>query len=209
MEVATTMSEDYRSTILQMKQQAAARQQDQLVREATAVYEEVRATEEAAAEALAAGDTDTANYYVEQLTEKEKDLAYYAQQLPPPPPQVDPRLAEFARRNQSFLQRYGQRAYQALDAAHQYMMRPRNPNSNDPRYTGMGFRPEHAFTPQYFKRLKDLLEMHGEQLFGVKYDRAEQALTANQACKISNLSPQHYNHAVRAMAAQGRLGQKK
>ena len=200
---------DYRSDILRMKAEAQQRQQDQLVREATAVYDEVRATEEAAAEALAAGDTDSANYLVEQLTEKEKDLAYYSQQLPAPPPQIDPRLAQFAQRNQVFLQRYGQRAYEALDAAHQYLMRPRNPSSNDPRYTGAGFPAQAVYSPQYFKALKDLMEMHGEQLFGVRYDRSEQSLTPNQAAKISGLSPQRYNHAVRTMHAQGRLGQKK
>jgi ATP/maltotriose-dependent transcriptional regulator MalT len=202
-------NEDYRSTILRMKQEAAARQQDQTVREATAVYDEIRATEEAAAEALAAGDTDTANYYVEQLTEKEKDLAYYAQQLPPPPPQIDPRLAQFAQRNQAFLQRYGQRAYEALDAAHQYLLRPRNPNSNDPRYTGAGFSAQAVYSPQYFKALKDLMELHGQELFGVKYDRSEQSLTPNQAAKISGLTPAHYNYGVRMMHAQGRLGQKR
>jgi hypothetical protein len=53
------------------------------------------------------------------------------------------------------------------------------------------------------------MEMHGETLFGVKYDRAEEALTADEACKISGLAPNQYNYAVRAMHAQGRLGQKK
>jgi hypothetical protein len=201
--------ENYAESIARMKQEAALRQQAQLVREAQALHQEVQEYEQAAAEALAAGDTDGANHLVETLQEREQELAHVAERLPPPPPQVDPRLAEFARRNQSFLQRYGQRAYQALDAAHSYMLRPRNPNSNDPRYTGMGFRPEHAFTPAYFRALRDLMEMHGEQLFGVRYDKAEQALTANQAAKISGLSPQHYNHAVRTMHAQGRLGQKR
>jgi len=57
--------------------------------------------------------------------------------------------------------------------------------------------------------MKDLLEINGEQLFGVRYDRSEQMLTPNQAAKISGLSPQRYNHAVRTMHAQGRLGQKR
>jgi ATP/maltotriose-dependent transcriptional regulator MalT len=200
---------DYRSDIMRMKAEAQQRQQDQTLREAAAVYQEVQATEEAAAEALAAGDSDTATYYIQELVEKEKDLAYYADKLPPPPQQIDPRLAQFAQRNQAFLQRYGQRAYEALDAAHQYMMRPRNPNSNDPRYHGMGFPAQAVYSPQYFKALKDLMEMHGQELFGVKYDRSEQALTPNQAAKISGLSPQRYNHAVRTMHAQGRLGQKR
>jgi len=156
-------------------------------------------------QAIAQNDLETAEFRDDDCKQLEQEWNHYV----PPQSQVDPRLAEFARRNATFLQRYGQKAYAVLDQAHQYLLRPRNPNSNDPRYTGMGFRPEHAYTPQYFRALKDLLEINGEQLFGVRYDRAEQQLTANQAAKISGLSPQHYNHAVRAMHAQGRLGQKK
>jgi len=153
---------DYRTTIMQMKQEAAQRQQDQLIREAQALYDAVQENEKAAAEALAQGDTDTANYYVEQLTEKEQELAHISGQLPPPQPQIDPRLAQFAQRNHQFLERHGQRAYQALDAAHQYMMRPRT-GSDNPAYTGMGWNPQHVFTPAYFDKLKTLLEMHGEK----------------------------------------------
>ena len=156
-------------------------------------------------QAIAQNDLETAEFRDSDCQQLEQEWRQYN----PPQSQVDPRLAEFARRNATFLQRYGQKAYAVLDQAHQYLLRPRNPNSTDPRYTGMGFRPEHVYTPQYFRALKDLLEINGEQLFGVRYDRAEQALTANQAAKISGLSPQHYNHAVRAMHAQGRLGQKK
>jgi hypothetical protein len=36
-------------------------------------------------------------------------------------------------------------------------------------------------------------ELHGEQFPGVKYDRNEESLTANEACRISGLSPQQYN----------------
>ena len=62
------MSEqNYQQMIAQMKYEAAVRQQDQLVREARALYEEVRRNEGEAANALAQGDTDSANYYVEQL----------------------------------------------------------------------------------------------------------------------------------------------
>src|SRR5262249_47185691 len=120
-------------------------------------------------------------------------------------PQLDPRLVQFAQQNAGFLQKYGQRAYQALDAAHNYMMRPRNPNTNNPAHTGMGWHPQAVYTPQYFDKLKDLLEMHGENFLGVKYDRKEEMLTPNEAAKISGLSPQHYNHAAQTIGAQGRF----
>jgi ATP/maltotriose-dependent transcriptional regulator MalT len=201
--------ENYAESIARMKQEAALRQQHQLVREAQALHQEVQEYEQAAAEALAAGDTDGANHLVETLQEREQELAHVAERLPPPPPQIDPRLAQFAQRNQAFLQRYGQRAYEALDAAHQYLLRPRNPNSNDPRYTGAGFSAQAVYSPQYFKALKDLMELHGQELFGVKYDRSEQSLTPNQAAKISGFTPAHYNYGVRMMHAQGRLGQKR
>jgi hypothetical protein len=85
-------------------------------------------------QAIADNDVETAEL-------RDNDCQYLEQEWRQiaPPPQTDPRLVEFARRNQPFLQRYGQRAYQALDEAHAYMMRRRNPNSNDPRYHGMGW----------------------------------------------------------------------
>ena len=155
-------------------------------------------------EAIANNDLETAELRDNDCQYLENEWREIA-----PPPQTDPRLVEFARKNQAFLQRYGQRAYEALDAAHNYMMRRRNPNTNDPRQTGMGWKPQNVFTPQYFEKMKDLLELHGEQFLGVRYDRDEEALTANEACKISGLHPNQYNYAVRAMHAQGRLGQKK
>ena len=78
--------QDYRSTIAQMRQEAAVRQQNQLIREAQTIYEDVQANEQAANEALAAGDRDSAAYYVEQLQEKEQELAHVAERLPQPAP---------------------------------------------------------------------------------------------------------------------------
>src|SRR5262245_42643261 len=141
-------------------------------------------------EAAQRGDWDTFELRDTDAEQLEQSWAY---ENPPQQPQLDPRLVQFAQRNHQFLERYGQRAYQALDAAHNYMMRPRNPNTNNPAYTGMGWNPQHVFTPAYFDRLKTLLEMHGEKLLGVKYDRNEEALTPNQAAKISGLTPQQYN----------------
>jgi len=192
--------ETYLQTIYRMRQERSQRERlNQLENIQTDYREAVRERDEAAAR----GDIDEFEMRDADAERLEQDWHYLN---PPQPPQLDPRLVQFAQQNAGFLQKYGQRAYQALDAAHTYMMRPRNPNTNDPRFTGMGWHPQAVYTPQYFDKLKDLLEMHGEQFLGVKYDRNEEMLTPNEAAKISGLSPNAYNHAVRAMASQGRLG---
>src|SRR5262249_15365853 len=113
------MSEqNYREQIAQMKYESAVRQQDQLVREAQALYQEVQEDEKAAADALAQGDTESANYYVEQLTEKEQELAHLAPQLPQPAPQMSQTDINFLRRKQAFREKYGQAADNAIAAAH-------------------------------------------------------------------------------------------
>jgi hypothetical protein len=192
----------YAEELAQWRQQRAQQQ-------ITNRLEEIKAEHAQAARerdvAIANNDVETAEFRDDDCKQLEQEWSQYVPQRP----QVDPRLAEFARRNTAFLQRYGQRGYQALDQAHQYMMRRRNNTTIDPRYRGMGWKPENVFSPAYFENLKSLLEMHGETLFGVKYDRDEESLTATEAAKISGLSPQHYNYAARAMHAQGRLGQKK
>ena len=179
------------------------RQQDQQ----RARLEDIRVEHAQAArerdQAIADNDLETAEM-------RDNDCQYLEQEWREiaPPPQTDPRLVQFARKNASWLQRYGQRGYQVLDEAHAYIMRRRNPNTNDPRYTGMGWKPEHVFSPQYFNRLQDLLETHGEALFGVKYDRNEELPTATEIAKISGLSPQAYNHQVRMAQAAGKFGKR-
>src|SRR5262245_55513256 len=124
------MSEqNYREQIAQMRYEAALRQQNQLVREAQALYQQVQENEQAAADALAQGDTESANYYVEQLTEKEQELAHLAPQLPQPQPQMSQHDINFLRRKQAFREKYGQAADNAIAAAHRRAVMPRNPNA--------------------------------------------------------------------------------
>src|SRR5262245_65959233 len=100
------MSEqNYREQIAQMKYESAVRQQNQLVREAQALYQEVQENEKAAAEALQQGDTETANYYVAQLTEKEQELGHIAERLPQSHPQMSKHDIEFLRRKQNVRER--------------------------------------------------------------------------------------------------------
>jgi hypothetical protein len=189
----------YLETIAQMRQERAQRERVERSQEIRDWYTEAQRNRD---EAAARGDVDSFEMHDDDCQRLEQD---WQQLNPPQPPQLDPRLVDFAKRNSQFLERYGQRAFQALDAAHQYMVRPRNPRTNDPRYTGMGMGNK-VFTPQYFDKLKDLLEMHGEKFLGVRFDRSEESLTPNEAAKISGLSPRAYNNALRVVASQGRLG---
>src|SRR5215831_1265118 len=124
----------------------------------------------------------------------------FRQLVGPQQPQVDPRMAEFVRRRTPFVERHGQAAYQAMDMAHQYATRPRNPNTNNPAHTGMGLTPG---TQAYFDAMDDLLTMYAKDL-GLHYDPSEKLLTANQAAKISGLSPKAYNEAAQEIGRQGR-----
>jgi hypothetical protein len=117
---------------------------------------------------------------------------------------VHPQWATWIRRNSSFIEREGQRGVQAVTDALAYMQRPRT-GSADPKYTGMGLRLEQIFTPQGMDKLETLLETHGQQFYGVKYDSKEKTLTPNQAARISGVSADTYNNPSRQLAAAGRF----
>ena len=121
-------------------------------------------------------------------------------QLVPQQPQVDPRMAEFVRRRTPFVERHGQAAYQAMDMAHQYATRPRNPNTNNPAHTGMGLTPG---TQTYFNAMDDLLTLYAKD-FGLRYDPEEKLLDANEAARISGLPVKTYNQAAQEIGRQGR-----
>jgi len=125
-------------------------------------------------------------------------------QYNPPRQQADPRMVEFVRRRQPFVDRHGQAAYQAMDMAHRYATAPRDPNATAASVgagrSGMGLTPN---TPAYFQAMDSLLTMYAKD-YGLHYDPEEKLLTANQAAKISGLSPQQYNHAAQQIGSQGR-----
>src|SRR5262249_3802191 len=152
-------------------------------------------------QAIAENDLETAEFRDTDCQQLEQEWAHYN----PPQQQVHPQWMNWLRRNSTFIEREGDRAVAAVTGALGYMQRPRNPNSNDPRYTGMGMCPEQIFTPQGLDKLEDLLEVHGQQFFNVRFDKNEKALTPNQAAKISGLSPKQYNEASRILANQGRF----
>jgi hypothetical protein len=149
-------NEDYRTTIMQMKQEAALRQQNQDLREAEVLYREVQANEQAAAEALAAGDRDTADFYVQELSEKERELAHVAERLPPQQPPDDPLKREFMAMLKPWMDKDPQRASQLLGLAHQRVTQPRVrfPTPNNPG--GMGIREN---TRAYWNQMRNNLEL--------------------------------------------------
>src|SRR5262249_32963224 len=122
-------------------------------------------------------DTAIANNDMELAADADNQCQYleneYAQIVGPQQPQMNPQWAYWMRRNANFIEREGERGVKAVTDALAYMQRPRNPNSNDPRYTGMGMTPQQIFTKQGLDRLEDLLETHGAQFYGVRYDKNE------------------------------------
>ena len=122
---------------------------------------------------------------------------YYA---PRQQPQADPRAVAYLNRKKVFVDRHGQAAIDALGRAHQYATTPRNPSTNNPNNTGMGLR---GGSPAYFKAMDDLLEMYAGDL-GLKYDPKEDALSPNEAARISGLSANEYNNGVQKMYSEGR-----
>jgi hypothetical protein len=151
--------------------------------------------------AIASNDLELAASADDQCQYLEQE---YAQLVGPQRPQVDPRMAEFVRRRTPFVERHGQAAYQAMDMAHRYATGPRNPNPTPQAVAagnhGMGLTPG---TQAYFDAMDSLLTMYSKDL-GLHYDPEEKLLDANQAAKISGLSPQSYNHAAQQIGAQGR-----
>src|SRR5262245_38624443 len=189
----------YQEEIAQWRMQRRQQEAADRVEQIKAEYREATRERDVA---IAEGDLGSAELRDMDCEQLEAEYSQYV----PQQPQIDQRLVQFAQKNQQFFERYGPRAYQALDAAHQYMMRPRRSDTNNPAYTGMGWRPDKVFSPQYFERLKDLMEMHGEAFLGVKYDRNEENLAPNEAARISGLSPQQYNHFAKQVAAAGKFG---
>jgi hypothetical protein len=148
--------------------------------------------------AIANNDLETAEWRDGDCERLEQEWNQY---VPPQQPQMHPASVEFLQKNRAFRERHGQAADQAILMAHNYAVRPRNPNTTNPAYTGMGLTPN---TPQYFEAVKSLLTMYAKD-HGLHYDPEEEALTANEAAKASGVSNQTYNNASRELARDKRF----
>jgi hypothetical protein len=148
--------------------------------------------------AIASGENEEAEYQDNVCQDLEREYL----KLCPPQPQMDPKAAEWIRRNKAFFDRHGPQADAAVRAAHVYVTRPKIPDETNPARTGMGLRP---YTPAYFRAMETALQMHGPDFYGVRYDPSEKALTANEVAKMSGQSADEYNRASQQLARDGRF----
>ena len=193
--MAEKQTQSYLQQIAEIRQQRAQQEYQARAQEILTEFQENTACRDQAARD---GDAEMWHIYDRECERLEHEAAAY---MPPQQPQVDPKMVEFMRRNQSFFDRFGQRAAYAADLADAYITRPRVRGERNPLRTGMGLQRGSA---QYFAALKDLLEMHGKD-YGVHFDRGEAIATPNEAAKLSGLSARDYNRARSALIAQGRL----
>src|SRR5262245_5189632 len=188
----------YAEQIAQWRQQRAQQQINNRLEEIRSEYREGQRERD---QASADNDMETAEYRDADCQQLEQEWHQYN----PPQQQVHPQWTEWLRRNANFIEREGQRGVQAVTEALGYMQRRRNPDSNDPRYTGMEMTPQQIFTKQGLDKLEDLLETHGSQFYGVRYDKNEKTLTPNAAAKMSGLTADQYNRASREIGSQERF----
>jgi hypothetical protein len=161
------------------------RDQQKIAQRCEEIKNEYREASAQRDQAIRDQDQETAEFCDSDCVELEKEWAQYN----PPQPQFDPKAVEFMQRNRPFFQKYGATGAANADKAHQYLM-------------SRGWKPN---TKQYYDGVKTLLEMYGKD-FGTPYDPNDQTLSANEAARISGLSPERYNHAVKTMWAAGRIG---
>jgi hypothetical protein len=144
-------------------------------------------------QAIADNDVETAEL-------RDNDCQYLEQEWRQiaPPPGPDQRVVAGYQRNKTFFDRYGDNGWRVFAEAYAHLTRPKNRNEHDWRRKGMGLTPDQALSPAGQKLMEDWAELHGPQLFNVRFDPSEQSLTPNEAAKISGLSPNQYNYYVRA-----------
>jgi hypothetical protein len=177
----------YQEQIAQWRQQRA---QESIATRVEEIKNEYREAVTERDKLVAEGEIDAAAYWDDSVQRLD---AEFQSMLPPQPPQAHPKVVRLARRNASYFQKYGQRAAQMADQAHNYV-------------TGkMGISPD---SPKYEDAVLTFMELYGASHAGTPYDRSEQALTPNQAAKISGLNPDQYNNASRTLAGQGRFTKK-
>jgi hypothetical protein len=186
----------YQEEIAQWRQQRA---QQQIADRCNQIRQEHAQAARERDQLIAENDMDAAELRDDECKQLEQEWAHYN----PPRQQVHPQWQTWINRNAAFIEREGQRGVNAVTDALAYMQRPRNPNSNDPRYTGMGMTPQQIFTRQGLSRLEDLLETHGAQFYGVRYDKNEKTLTPNGAAKVSGVSAKEYNEQSQRVGAAG------
>jgi hypothetical protein len=179
----------YPEQIAQMRQERAAREHVERLTDIQTEYQQVVQERD---EAASRGDLEVFEEADTRAEALEKDWNYYN---PPQQPQMSPASARWLRRNTPFRQRYGARADQAIQLAHENAVRA-------------GYKPD---TKAYFKAVETSLDTVMPavapmlpQLQGMHYDPSEKMMDANEAAKVCGMSPQYYNDCARQAWAAGK-----
>jgi hypothetical protein len=179
----------YAEQIAQWRQQRAQQQVNNRLQEIRQEHAQVVRERD---QAIADNDMETAEFRDQDCQQLEQEWAHYN------PPQADPRLVQFGQRNQDYLNKL--RARVGPERAGQFL------NWLDQRLVNIGLQRN---SPAYFERGRDMLELDSARVTGVPYDSNTQALTADEAAKISGLDAKTYNSyaaAYQKAKAQGRVG---
>jgi len=187
----------YAEDIAKWRQQRA---QAQIVDRCNQIRQEYGQAQRERDQAIADNDMETAEFRDQDCQQLEQEWAQYN----PPQQQVHPEWQNWLRRNSNFIEREGQRGVNAVTGALAYMQRRRT-TSNNPAHTGLGMTPQQIFSKQGLDKLEDLLELHGPQFYGVRFDKDEKALTPDEARDASGLDTKSYNAAYYQLRAQGRV----
>jgi hypothetical protein len=175
-----------------MRQQVEQRKQD--------IVQEYREASRERDQAIANNDMETAEENDSYCQNLEAEWQEYH---PPQPPQMDPRLQKFHAANRDYVDRLiarhgNEKATAFLNAVDARLTAPKN--LQDPSKGGMGIA---RYSQEYFDRGKDFLELYSEGVSGVPYE-PNATLTADEAAKISGVSPQQYNRSAQVLQQQGR-----
>jgi hypothetical protein len=147
-------------------------------------------------EAQGQGDRESWDFYDREAEQLEQQ---YARIAPPQQFQIPQSVTEFVQEHAPFFERYGAPAYQALDVAAGYAMRPFNPASRNLATTGVGMSPD---SPDFKDTLTSLFELYAGE-FGLHFDKNEKVLTPEEASDLSGVSRKEYNKQLRAVFEGG------
>jgi hypothetical protein len=185
------MAENYQQTIQRMRQERAQRERVERLNEISREHAEYQQLRDEAAQH---GDLDGFEIF-------DKDCERLEQEWAQTQPQggLSEAKAQWIAQHRSLIDRYGARGINALGMAHQYATAPRDPGNSGNRNQGMGLQED---TPEYFKAVEGLLEMYGKQAAGISFEPNE-ALSADEVCKMTGLQPKEYNRQARRMYQSG------
>jgi hypothetical protein len=185
----------------QIAEWANRKHQEEQLAQAREAWEEVQQAVQERDDAIINGDDDAAWDAHKVAVYKHQE---FQQLVPQQPPQMDPRLQKFHAANKNYIDalisKHGnEKASAFLSAVDARLTAPRN--LQEPAKGGLGLA---RYSPEYFARGRDFLELYSEGTSGVAYE-PDGTLTADEAARISGVSPQQYNKSAQVMQQQGRF----